>query len=331
VRVVLVTDALGPTPRGNRTTVERWLAHARKTDLVAVPPDPDLKLDPAPDVVHGYHALHGGLAARAIADRYACPLVISLGGTDLYALLRQEEEAAIVEAVLRAATCITGAFDSFGEILEERLGLTCYVTVPRGVHVPTWARPKPPDGRLDVLLPSGLRPVKDPMFAIELATRLSERGLPLSLRVLGPSLDDAYVRRLLERSGNGEFIPFGEVPPERMAEAYGAADVVWNTALHEGGANVMLEAIAHGCALFARDVPGNHDFLKGADAPGRLFDPRDLDAAEAFHRDLLLETPAQRHARAVQGLGWLKRNHDASREAEALERVWLEATSARAP
>jgi glycosyltransferase involved in cell wall biosynthesis len=307
VRVVLVTSA--EPGRGNRTTVDRWVEFCRGVEFEVVAPGAEPSR--APDVVDGYHAVHGGPWALELSRRLRAPLVVNLGGTDLF--------APGVEGVLLAADRVTGAFPGFGERLRGRLGRELpYAVVPRGVRVPGALPLRPPAGR--VLLPAGLRPVKDVLTAIDLLERLRDRGLPLSLRILGPAMDAAYAAEVRARAG--PFVAVGEAAPREMREAYLAADVVWNTSLHEGGSNALLEAVAHGCAIFARDVPGNRELLEEEGAPGALFDPADTDAAEAFHRALLAETEAARRARAAKGRAWLHRLHDPAREAEALERIF---------
>ena len=173
MRVALITNALDMPTRGNHTTIRRWLAYVRDIDVLALPADAEQTLEPVPDIIHGYHALNGGVAALALARRYRRPLVISLGGTDLL--------TAQSAAILREAAIVTGAFDSFRERLDRKVR---YVTVPRGIAIPRGVFPRAPDGTLRVLLPSGLRPVKDPLLAIDMATALVERGLALRLQIL---------------------------------------------------------------------------------------------------------------------------------------------------
>jgi glycosyltransferase involved in cell wall biosynthesis len=307
VRVALVTNA--EPGRGNRTTVDRWVEFVRGVDLEVVAPGADPSV--APDVVDGYHAAHGGPWALELSRRFRAPLVVNLGGTDIF--------APGVEGVLLAADCVTGAFPAFGDRLRERFGRDLpYAVVPRGVRVPEALPLRPPAGR--VLLPAGLRPVKDVLLAIDLLERLRERRLPLTLRILGPAMDAAYAAKV--RALAGAFVSVGEAAPDEMREAYLSADVVWNTSLHEGGSNALLEAVAHGCAIFARDVPGNRELLEEEGAPGALFDPADADAAAAFHRALLSESSAARRARVAAGHAWLRRLHDPLAEAEALIRVF---------
>lgn len=323
MRVALVSNALAEPTRGNHTTIHRWMDNVDGIEIIPVPAEGTGELDAAPDLVNGYHALNGGRAARRLAGRYGCPLVVNLGGTDLYACLQGDRAVA---DVLDAADAITGAFPAFGERLAAWFGRPVpYFTVPRGVPVPDDLPPHRPGETLHVLLPAGLRPVKDPMYAVDLAQQLADRGLRLDLRILGPALDGAYARRISERAADLPFVTLGETAHDEMPAAYRRADVVWNTSLHEGGSNALLEAVAQGCAVYARDIPGNHELLHEKGAPGVLFDAADIDGAERFHRALQTETEATRAARIAAGRAWLRRRHDPAAEARALEHAWRSA------
>ncbi len=316
MRVAIICHALEQPSRGNFATVQRWRRHVRGVDLLLVPPDPGRRFDPVPDIFHGYHALHGGVAACALACRHRRPLVVSLGGTDLLALLESAPGHEEIRRVLREADVVTGAFDEFGAMLQGVV--RAYVTVPRGVEVKEAPSPKAPDGLLSVLLPSGLREVKDPLLAIGMARTLHRRGMPVTLRIVGPVLSDSYAARVHAAAAGLDFVSIGEVERERMDEAYRASDVVWNTSRAEGGANALLEALAAGCAVFARDVMGNREMLP----PESLFDARDEERIVSFHRALLAEGEEARRSRAASGLRLLRERHDPADEARALERAW---------
>jgi glycosyltransferase involved in cell wall biosynthesis len=326
MRVALVTAATAKPCRGNFTTIQRWLHHRYSWEFVRVSPEPDHVLDPVPDVVHGYHALHGGIAAQAIAARHKRPLVISIGGTDLWRLMENRDRADEVRGVLATTACISGAFESFGRILEGLLDeMPPYVVVPRAIALPALEPPVREEGVLRVLLPAGLRDVKDPMLGIEMADELVRRGLPIRLTILGPTIEEDYAERLRERARDLDFVRFEVRPPELVAQVYREHDVCWNTSVHEGGANALLEGLAYGHAVFARDVLGNRDFFEGDDAPATLFEPADLEHAERFHRAVLEESDLARLARVQQARAWLEKHHSAELEARALERAWAAA------
>lgn len=320
IRVVIVTNALGPPTRGNGTTVQRWLGWLPDVDVeaVVVAPNGDLSLrEPLPDIVHGYHAVHGGEAAVQVADRYGLPLVISIGGTDLLTLRSGEGDVERVRRVFERAGVVTGAVPSFAEVLGE----IPFAAVPRGVYVPDTV-PTAPSDMLKVLLPAGLRPVKDPLLAIEMADVLIERGVPMTLRILGPALDDAYAQQVHDAADERAHVSVGEVDREQMPAEYAAAHVVWNTSLHEGGSNAILEALAHGCEVYVRNAPGNYEVLRDLEAPGRLFVPRDWEDLESFHRWLLQESAEHRNERVDITRRWLHAHHDSLAEVKALRAAY---------
>jgi glycosyltransferase involved in cell wall biosynthesis len=108
-----------------------------------------------------------------------------------------------------------------------------------------------------------------------------------------------------------------------MGSAYRNADVVWNTSLHEGGSNAALEALAHGCALAMRDVPGNRELLSTpGGAPGLLFSEYDMDAVLAFHVGIASESDALRKIRWQRALDWLRAHHDPDDEGDDLEAAY---------
>jgi len=344
IRVLLVTSALGPPTRGNGVTVARWRGWAETAGLVlhAVHPDGDAPND-AFDLVHGYHAVHGGERARALAEARGLPLVVSLGGSDLYALgggsIVATDWQARTANVLRASTLTTGAFPAFGRAVSEALGESLpYAWVPRGVQLPAERAPaaRDADAPLRVLMPAGLRPIKDPLLALELVRHLHESGLPITLDLLGPPLDDETARQVTREASALPYVHLGLAPLDDMPRHYDAADVVWNTSLHEGGANALLEAAAHGCAVYARDVPGNRELL-ATSAFGTLFDTTADDwmaRALAFHAELrgaLAERPPKQVLlRRAAARAWLSTHHAERAEIFALRAAYERALEGRA-
>lgn len=333
IRVALVTNALGPPVRGNGTTVHRWLGWLPDVDVHVTPVAPGFDLPPGrpPHVVHGYHAIHGGLHARRLAAERGLPLVVSLGGTDLHALKANAPRAAEVREVLRAATLVTGAFAAFGAYLAGALAhVPAYAVVPRGVYVPDTPAPAPDPSRLRVLLPAGIRPVKDVIGALRLAAALRDASVPIELTIAGPVLEPAYAQAFMAAletyASRGRVTWRKAVPRTDMPALYAEADVVWNTSLHEGGPNALLEGLAYGAAVLARDVDGNRDLLGTLDAPGRLFpwrnDLPDVDALAAWHESIRTETPGERERRVAEARSWLRTHHDSRAEVDALRRAY---------
>ena len=338
LRILLVTDALTPPARGNGTTVGRWMEGLLERGHEVEVADPRAGAEAgrcrAPDVVHGYHARRAGPAARRLAARLGCPLVLSLGGTDLLDLETTPAAATReVVAALEASQCVTGAFASFADRLAAAGGPPPerYRVVRRGVEVDPDVGGRPRDGaRLEIVLPAGLRPVKDPLLGVRLAVRLVEAGLPLRLRLLGAALDPAQAAAVHAAAAPHPWIEIGRRSPLGMAAAYLTAHVVWNTSHHEGGANAVLEGLALGCQAWLRNVDGNREYVQeggGEAAPLTLFDAEDDERLVGWHVAAWRESDAQRAARWQRTRAWLGRFHDPADELDELERAYVEAAS----
>ncbi|MGE0193654.1 MAG: hypothetical protein AB7T63_16635 [Planctomycetota bacterium] len=334
--IVLVTDALTPPARGNGTTVGRWMDGLleRGHDVRVHDPRSAARRDVArhADLVHAYHARRAGPAGASMARAAGRPLVVSLGGTDLYDLEASPAAATRAEReALAAADVVTGAFASFGPRLARALGAADaprYEVVRRGVEVDPdaggWPRRSE---RLEVVLPAGLRPVKDPMTALAMSRRLHAAGVSHRLRVLGAELDGAYAARVREAARDLPWIELGRRSMLGMAAAYLTAHVVWNTSLHEGGANALLEGLALGCRPWVRDVPGNRDAAGLYEGTITLFEQPDDPRLVPWHEAAWAETDAERVARHARTVDLLRRLADPSDELDELEAAYDAARS----
>ena len=221
---------------GNSVTASRLAAaiRAHRTSLLDVADLADADALAAHVCAHRVTAVIGIHAYRAgrllIGSRV--PYVLVLGGTDVNVNLAHEEKRSAMAAALGAAAAIAAFHDAMAddllralpEIPRDRVFL-----VPQAVGSPLLPRAPPPPGappssvlagcdahtvesvrsQLDVpdgahllLLPAGVRPVKDVLFgALALADAERRRTAPdddptlpprLCLRVVGPELDAAY-------------------------------------------------------------------------------------------------------------------------------------------
>ena len=58
-----------------------------------------------------------------------------------------------------------------------------------------------------------------------------------------------------------------------------------------------------------------------------VFQPRDLDDVEAFHRGLMQEGDGERAQRIERGRAWLRAQHNPEDEARRLVELWASITS----
>jgi hypothetical protein len=145
------------------------------------------------------------------------------------------------------------------------------------------------------LLPAGLRPVKDVLWAadaveervkvIASSSTVSSSSSPaFVLAVIGPSLDAPYASLVAQKArasyGAEGARAFTQVPPvaRRVALEYmRAAAGVLNTSLSEGQSGALLEAAALGTPVLARDVPGNRALLDMLEEASLGADPGGAD------------------------------------------------------
>jgi len=122
--------------------------------------------------------------------------------------------------------------------------------------------------RLDVrageqllLLPAGLRPVKDVLYAAAAVAAWRLRGGAAVLRIVGPPLDSAYAATVEEALATlrpaRAAAWCGVLPQRELHLAMRAAVAVLNTSEAEGMCNSILEAFAVGTPVLARRNAGN--------------------------------------------------------------------------
>ena len=171
------------------------------------------------------------------------------------------------------------------------------------------------------LLPAGLRPVKDVLWAVDAIDAVgagsADSSPPFVLAIVGPSLDDKYRDAVVERLRRSKNVVL--IPPIDRAHTVGymrAATAVVNTSKSEGQSGAILEAAAAGVPIIARDIPGNRallDLLLDAtgETPGG---ERDDEGFESHPCGLLCPTP-ESFAAALVGSAAVRRRRSTDRAA----------------
>ena len=172
------------------------------------------------------------------------------------------------------------------------------------------------------LLPAGLRPVKDVLWAVDaiddaVGAGSANASPPFVLAIVGPSLDDKYRDAVVERLGRSTNVVL--IPPVDRAHTVGymrAATAVVNTSKSEGQSGALLEAAAAGVPIIARDIPGNRALLDLLlDATGETPNgERDEEGFESHPCGLLCPTP-ESFAAALVGSAAVRRRRSTDRAA----------------
>ncbi|MPZ81281.1 MAG: alpha/beta fold hydrolase [Actinophytocola sp.] len=314
-----------PVATGSDTTIRRIAAHLRDSDhsvlLVPEPEEPGELARVAErhriDALLGTHALFSGRPFLEIG----LPYVLILGGTDLneYAL-EPEYRSLMTEAVERAACLV-----AFNEDFVRRSGALWPQVVDKVHYIPQSVHTTPStfslrrslrlerDARL-LLLPSGLRPVKDPLFLVDCVKQWHEVDPRIRLVISGRSYDPDYEDILLRRIGSSPAVRYvGALTRDDLHAAMREADAVLNTSLSECSPNSVLEAMDLGRPVIVRDIPGNTCLVEH-EVTGLVFDRPDDFRAQGM-RLLDDELLAQRVRR--QGRQFVRRSHGLEAERAA--------------
>lgn len=277
--IALVTPVPLDAPRGNAVTVARiarGLASRGVDVRVRQVAEPDGL--GRPDVVHAFHAFHAGPAARDAARALGVPLVVTLTGTDVSAHLVDARTAPAVRDVLSDAAIVTAFHASVADAVRRAMPEIAdrLTIVPQSVCLPGPERATPGapiiDGAPCVLFPAGIRPVKRPLMPLTALDDVAREHPSLRLWFAGPALDADEAARLEAALAPRPWARWlGAVPHASMPPLIGAADVVLNCSISEGGmANAVLEAMALGRAVLASDIPGNRSLVEDG-VTGLLF------------------------------------------------------------
>lgn len=274
LRVLIVTPTYLPAITGNAITAHRLYKGLRgkgievqvvqgsevqkfKSDFYS-----SLLTSHSSLVVHALHALKGGIPAMEIAESLNIPFVVTITGTDLNIDLLQVENPHILKVFDKAAEIITYSLLSKNRLLSRLPSLSGKVPVIRpsvDIGKPEGERTLPPG--LNFLLPSGIRKVKDPLFAIKPLEALRKEFPSINLTIVGPVLDDVVWKNLSNAIKGRDWIYHMTVSHDEMPDIYSSADIVLNTSISEGLSNAILEGMHFGKAVLASDCDGNRAII----------------------------------------------------------------------
>ncbi len=261
MRVLLVTPAPPGSYAGNRVTALRWAAILRglghEVDVV------EEYTDQRADLLI---ALHASKSADSVAGfrarRPGAPVVVALTGTDLYPdLATTGVSVRGLELADRLVVLQTlGTLQLPAYLRSKARVIHQSAASPADPHA---ARPAEPV----VTLLAHLRPVKDPLLAAA-AVRLMPPASAVRVRHAGAGLDAQLVDAArTETAANPRYDWLGELAQPDALALLGASWLLLVTSKHEGGANVVSEALAAGVPVLSTRIAGSIGLL-GADYPG---------------------------------------------------------------
>jgi putative glycosyltransferase (TIGR04348 family) len=271
-QIVLVTPALAAANNGNWQTAQRWarlLAADYSVRLAAAWPGDDADTDAAMMI-----ALHARRSAPSIAAWRAAhpqrPLMVVLTGTDLY---RDIDSDANAQASLQIADRLIVLNELGAQRLAPALRRKTRVVLQ---STPTRQRAPHTSRYLRALMVGHLRDEKAPETYFEAARLLAHRQDVL-LDHIGAPLDAALgteAQALMQAQPRYRWL--GAQPHAATRARIQAAHLLVHCSRMEGGAHVVIEAVASGTPVLASRIDGNLGLL-GADYAG-VFDVGDAPA-----------------------------------------------------
>ena len=307
MKVLFVTPTYFPKTSGNATTVHRIATNLESlgVDVCVVSIEHGTsKLakvveNKRVDLIHAFHAHRAGVRALAVANEIGVPLFVTLTGTDVNHDLYNEQRRASVQCVLQGSAAVFSFHQSIADCVNQEVpGLSGKLhVVQQGVWFPQirrWELRSEWNFNKDdfiFFLPAGVRPVKQPLWAVAPLAKLRRRHSRIKLVIAGMPLDDDLMEELSLLCTRHSWMRYlGELPYEKMYSAFEAVDCVLNTSVNEGGmSNSILEAMAARVPVLAADVVGNRSIIKNGEN-GLLFGDEEefIDKAHAVISDSVL-------------------------------------------
>src|SRR5688572_19472850 len=221
------------------------------------------------DLLLALHAQKSAAAVNAFATRSpAAPIVVMLTGTDVYPSLADHPDAVATAA---RATLLVVLQPAAAAALPEGLRTKTRVVLQSATAPPAVPRSK---HTFDVCVLAHLRSVKDPLLVAR-AAELLPAHVPLRVRHAGASIDPE-LGAAANAASSARYQWLGALPRQQARHLLASSHLLVVPSRHEGGANVLSEAIVAGLPVLATDVHGNTGML-GTDHPG-LFPPGDANA-----------------------------------------------------
>ncbi|MGH7047009.1 MAG: glycosyltransferase family 4 protein [Stellaceae bacterium] len=260
-------------------------------------------------LIDAHYFYPDGVAAVLLARALGRPVVVTARGSDLNLIA---EHAMPRRWIRWAARHADGLVAVSGGLANRLVALG---TAPERVRVlrngVDLALFHPPDreatrrrlgfSRPILLAVGNLVPLKRHRLMVEALALIGEAELV----VVGEGPERAAITALARARGVSDRLRLlGRMPQERLAEIYGAADLLLLVSTHEGWPNVLLESMACGTPVVVSDIDGIADIVATPEA-GRIVREVTPTRLAAAVRELLLSPPDRAATRAyAEGFDW---------------------------
>lgn len=210
------------------------------------------------DLVHGFRATPGGMAALGSSKLAGIPSIVTLQGGEGaclpsidYGNMARRSTKALTLWVCRHATVLTALTRFHAEAMAAH-GLKRDVKIiPYGAADPFFCGPSAriPGSPIRILHVADLNPVKDQLTLLRAFQAISCK-IDARLTIVGRDLLNGRIARLAGEMGIHDKVDFrGYIPHDDLAPLYFSADFLLHTSLYEAQGVVISEACAGGCVV----------------------------------------------------------------------------------
>ena len=219
-----------------------------------------------PDVMHAHFAMPTGALAWMVHRLTGTPYVLTVHLGDVPGAVPEQTDrlfqlvGGVAKWIWRDAAGVT-AVSSFVQHLAEKGYHRSVVRISNGIDLSDAGSPPERIGEPPHLLFVGrLNPQKCPLFLLDLLA--AAKDLPWRLTLVGDGMLMAAVRQKIEEHGLAARVALpGWIKAAEVQAILRAADVFLLPSSVEGLPVAAVEALKHGLAVLASDIPGVHDVV----------------------------------------------------------------------
>jgi glycosyltransferase involved in cell wall biosynthesis len=170
-----------------------------------------------------------------------------------------------------------------------------------------------------ILLPAGLRPVKDVLHALPALDILIDQYPKMHFSILGAKLDENVYHQIQVEMNKRNWMSYaGVVPYEVMKGWYEKAQIVINTSISEGQSLALMEAMALGLPVIARKNEANLQLIQHGHT-GWLYETME-EFQEAVHS--IVRNPSLREQVTHEAAKWIADHSSPEQEVLAYLRLY---------
>lgn len=306
--ILVVTPAQPFSDSGNGVTARRWAGILRGLGHRVVVSQRYQRGQHLASALVALHAQKSADSIRAFrTDHPDAPIVLALTGTDLYPdLMTTGVDPAVLDLATRFVVLQPQALAQLDPARRDRARVIIQ-------SVPAIPRQPYRLDRFEIAYMAHLRPVKDPL-RLAAAVRLLPETSRITVSHAGAAYDDeTAATATAESATNPRYEWLGPLPRSEALNLVARSRLLVLTSWHEGGANVISEALAAGTPVVSSAIPGSVGLL-GADYPGYF---QAGDAADLAAKLMVVETDQDSYRDLHNRCVALRSLVDPAREREA--------------